>query len=304
MIQEDPLVALLAMDGRASLRELAKALGVSVPTASARLRALEAAGSVRVVLKQQVLHEQPCGFLLRVEAYVDDPAALPAVAAGFAQWPRLVSAYQTSGRPEIVAMGSVPHINETKACLDELAKLIPGATRVAVSVLFDVHHVRPWLHTLAMPEAVARGEPDPVRAALRRNARQPASELARALGLPEPTIRQRVRRLIAAPGHRIVAMRDARAIGYSIWADLRLTLAPAEINKTITRVAAMQDVVLVAQLSGDANIALFVAAASVEALDHFVSAGIRTLPGLRTFELLRVSKVIATDYSLDLSPPC
>jgi DNA-binding Lrp family transcriptional regulator len=301
MTDEDPILAILAADGRASARTIAAALGVSVPTASARLRALEADASVRVVLKRYVLHEQPCGLLVRIEAFVDDPAALPAVAAGFAAWPRLVSAYQTSGRPEIVALGSIPHIGAARACLEELAKSVPGATQMAVSVLFEARHVRPWLHTLAMPDAVARDDTDPVRAALRRNARQPASELARALGLPEPTIRQRVRRLIAAPGHRLVAMRDARAVGYSIWADLRLTLAPAEVNAAIVRIEALPDVVLVSQLSGEANVGVFVAARSVEALDQFVSAGIRTLPGLRTFQLLRVSKVIATDYSLDLS---
>jgi len=296
---DDHILALLAQDGRIPTRTIAEAIGVSEPTAAARVRALEASGAVRIVLKQKALHDLPSGALFKAELFLEDRTALDAVAQGLMSRPGIIAAYKTASLPEIIVTCVVPHIREAGAYFEELAGALPGLARVDTAMIFSARHQRPWLHNLGMPERVALDDPDPLRAALRRDARQPASAIARALGIPEATARQRTRRLLDAPGHRVVAMRDATANGYSIWADIQLTVAPAHVATTFARMEAVEDIVMIAHVSGERNISLFVAAASVDSLDHFVSRDVRSLPGLRSFRMLRVTDVITTDYSVD-----
>ena len=282
-------------------KSIADSLGISEPTVAARLRALESSGSLRVVLKRCTLQDHPAGALFRIEIFVDDPMSLDAVAAGLATATGILSAYKTSGRPEIIATCEVPHIRDAASYLDGLAKALPGASRISSAMILDVRHQRPCLHNLSMPDRVALGDPDLLRAELRRDARQPASVIARKLGIPEATARQKIRRLVEAPGNRIVAMRDAKAAGYAVWADLQLTVAPSQVAATFARLERTEDIVMATRLTGDSNLGIFIAAAEVEALDRFVTRDIRTLPGLVTFRILRVTDIVTTDYSVDFA---
>ncbi len=123
---DSAILRALQEDGRASLRTIAKRLGVSVPTVSARLRNLEQLGIVRgyrAVLDPEKLNET--ALVLVVET---KPHAAEEVAARIAQfpWARRV----LTGRPgSILVEVTAVHAEEVTGIARSVASL-PGVREV------------------------------------------------------------------------------------------------------------------------------------------------------------------------------
>jgi Lrp/AsnC family leucine-responsive transcriptional regulator len=88
--------------------------------------------------------------------------------------------------------------------------------------------------------------------ALQENARQPLAELGRKLGLSQPAMSERVRRLedagiITGYGARI----DPRALGLGLTAMIRLRTTHDQIRPCLARFADMPQIVEVHRLTGE-----------------------------------------------------
>ena len=110
----------LQEDARASLRTIARRVGVSVPTVSARLRNLEALGIVRgyrVVLDPERLDETALALIVRTRAAATDAAARRIAETG---WARRV----LTGKPgRILVDATVVRTEDIKGILQEIASL-------------------------------------------------------------------------------------------------------------------------------------------------------------------------------------
>ncbi len=142
---DSAILRVLQEDGRASLRTVAKKVGVSVPTVSARLRNLEALGIVRgyrAVLDPASLNEVSLALVIKVR-----PRSTETVAASIADFPwarRVLVGRRGSILVDVTArsqedvetvvrtVSSLPHVLEVRefgglrAVKDESAAVLAG----------------------------------------------------------------------------------------------------------------------------------------------------------------------------------
>lgn len=113
------LVNALLGDGRASLRNLAEQLGVSVTTVSNHLSELEEAGTIEgytpVVDYATLGYDVTAIIQLNVEG-----KALVEVTERLADQPQMISVYEVTGDHDIVAIGKFEDTDDMNATIKEL----------------------------------------------------------------------------------------------------------------------------------------------------------------------------------------
>ena len=131
-------------------------------------------------------------------------------------------------------------------------------------------------------------------AALSRDGRRPYREIARALGVSEGTVRQRVGRLVEQGVIRIAAVGSPLLLGFEAVALIHIQVRPGAIDETTRTLAAIPHVRFVGTSFGSADIIIQSIHSSTDDLYHFVS---NTLPKIApaivrtdTFQLTNVMK--------------
>ena len=117
---------------------------------------------------------------------------------------------------------------------------------------------------------------------LQSNGRVTQSELAAGVGLSQPSVAERVRKLEergVIQGYTAVV--DARSLGRSITAFIGVTVGHPRHNKGFVRtLAELADVLECHHVTGAESYLLKVKTESTESLDRLISEQIRTIPGV------------------------
>lgn len=126
-----------------------------------------------------------------------------------------------------------------------------------------------------------------ILAALQKDGRAPLSELGREIGLSQPAISERVRKLeeqgvIVGYGARI----DPKALGFGITAIIRLKTTHEFIQLSLKRFAEMPNIIEVYRVTGEDCFVLKVLVASPENLETIVDR-IASLGSVTTSLVLR-----------------
>ena len=121
-----------------------------------------------------------------------------------------------------------------------------------------------------------------ILAELEANARAPVSELARRLGSPNSTIRDRIRKLEEDGVIRgYSAILDPEKLGLNLKAILQVTWTQSvPPEDTVTRPAQLPEVVHLQILTGDIDELITVYARNVEDLKRIIYSKFEQLPGL------------------------
>lgn len=107
------------------------------------------------------------------------------------------------------------------------------------------------------------GAPDPYRldptdeaiiAQLQEDGRRPSRTIARALGISEPTLRWRLRRLLESGVLRIAAIADPFRLGYQVQAAILLRVAPGALQRVVDELAAWPEVMYVSSCTGRVDV--------------------------------------------------
>ncbi len=128
---------------------------------------------------------------------------------------------------------------------------------------------------------------------LRENGRRPNVEIARILQVSEGTVRRRIDRLISDGVLRVVGLVDPEKLGLDTHALILLSVELPHIETTSRLLSAMPEVVRVAWVTGEFDIAVEAAFASADDLSSFLDARVRSLPGVlrsQTAHILRTIK--------------
>lgn len=298
---DDELIAALSLDGRMTTKKLAQRAGTSEAATSARLRQLIEANVIRVVAQQDASKDPPSTVKAMIELHLAEPGALAVVIDTLEAIEEVRIVYETARRPELCCHARATDMGVLRDIVARIACSSPAIAQISVLPLLGIHRSRRNIVNLEHSRPY-RPRPTDIEGALIHelgiDARQPVSSLARKLGLSPTATRYRLEKLLADGRYNINLLRDAKAMGYAIWADLRITLRPQEVSCAIDRLAQHKDVISIAHLCGAANLMVFVVSRDVSDLDTFVREEIRSLPGMSGYEIMRVPKVAKYDYNL------
>ena len=128
---------------------------------------------------------------------------------------------------------------------------------------------------------------------LQRNGRATNTEIGRALGLTETTIRKRIARLLDAGLVSIVAVPSPQAVGTTMSAIIGVSVELHQLDSASKTIAAFPEVRYLGLSTGRYDIILEAFFGDTEHLLAFVSERLGTLPevtGVETSIILRVDK--------------
>lgn len=294
------IIDLLAADPESSNRKLAQALGVSEPTIAARIRNLIAGNVIRLVLQRPVRHDGGAHSLAILDLYVDDADAIGPVGRQVAQFAEILTVYESSRRPELVAHAFAESYQELSELVLTIGEQVSGLARLSVSSVLAANRYMEHIGNLnAAPVPPPTGDDPRTRllALLCVDARQTTLALSRALGLSQTSVRHHAK-MLHRDGYRTALVCDARSLGYEVWTELRVTVAAQYLRRALASLEHMPDITVTAHITGSANLMIFFSARTVEELDAFVRDHIRPMPGMVDFAIMRIPNVVKANYNI------
>ena len=131
---------------------------------------------------------------------------------------------------------------------------------------------------------------------LQEDGRRTYTKMARAVGLSEAAVRQRVQRLLDGGVMQIVAVTDPLMLGFRRQAMVGLKVE-GDLRSVADTVAAIPDVDYVVIASGSYDLLLEVVAEDDESLLSLLNDKIRAIPGVRSTDTFIYLKLIKQTYS-------
>jgi Lrp/AsnC family transcriptional regulator for asnA, asnC and gidA len=142
---------------------------------------------------------------------------------------------------------------------------------------------------------------------LRADGRRSNREIARRLGVPEATVRYRVRRLTDGGVLKITASVDPELLGYALTAVISVQVEPRTLVSASDSIAAMPEVMWLAISAGASDIILTASFYNQEDLFQFITERIAHVAGVLRTETAVCMKMVkkphqwATDLTTTLS---
>jgi Lrp/AsnC family transcriptional regulator for asnA, asnC and gidA len=128
---------------------------------------------------------------------------------------------------------------------------------------------------------------------LRHDGRLPYAEIARRVGISEPTVRKRVERLIRKGAIYIVARVNPAAIGFPIDVTICLKVERGALRRVGEQLVRLENVAYVGYLTGSWDIMIEAFLPDLEGLFTFLSEEINSIEGVvsaETWTVLRTEK--------------
>jgi Lrp/AsnC family transcriptional regulator for asnA, asnC and gidA len=135
---------------------------------------------------------------------------------------------------------------------------------------------------------------------LQKNARTPNTEIARALGVTETTIRNRVARLLDEKQIEVVAVVNPDATEATLSAFLEINLHPKDLDAVVDRLRARGEVRYLGLTLGRAQIIIEAFFRDHEHLLEFQTGVVATLPGVTAVETAIVVRVAKFSYEWEI----
>ena len=135
---------------------------------------------------------------------------------------------------------------------------------------------------------------------LQKNARTPNTEIARALGVTETTIRNRVARLLDEKQIGVVAVVNPEATEATISAFLEIGLHPKNLDAVVEKLRARGEVRYLGLTLGRAQIIIEAFFRDHEHLLAFQTGVVATLPGVTAVETAIVVRVAKFSYEWEI----
>ncbi|MEZ5125020.1 MAG: Lrp/AsnC family transcriptional regulator [Thermoleophilia bacterium] len=128
---------------------------------------------------------------------------------------------------------------------------------------------------------------------LRRDGRMSYAEVARHVGVSEPTVRKRVQRLVRSGAIFVVARINPAPIGFPIDAVIGIRVARGQVLEVGHKLAAMECVAYVGYLTGSYDLMIEAFLPDTEGLFRFLNDELENLDGIlatETWHVLRTEK--------------
>lgn len=144
---------------------------------------------------------------------------------------------------------------------------------------------------------------------LRHDGRLTYAQIARTVGVSEPTVRKRIDRLVHAGAIIIMARLNPAPIGFPVDAFIGVRAVRGKVKEVGGKLAAMENVAYVAYVAGSFDIMIEVFLPDTEGLFKFLNEDLEAIDGIshtETWHVLRTDKFFynweGEDVGLETSP--
>jgi len=137
-------------------------------------------------------------------------------------------------------------------------------------------------------------------ALLQADGRLQHTDLARKLGIPEATVRRRMKRLLDEKVVQIVAIPDPRKIGYDTHSIIGLRIQPGKISEVVSFLRPLDQVRYIGITAGTYDIVIEALFESNEELRHFLTNTLGGIDGVKGTETSYVLEIDKRSYSVGL----
>lgn len=299
------IIHALMLDGRAPFNQLADVLGVSQQTVARRYRRMRSDGTLRVVGMTDPRRTGGVQWFVRLHCTPD--AALK-VADALARRNDTSWVQLTSGGTEIVCIVRTSGGAPDTLLLQQLPRT-PRVVSVSAHCLLRTFVGGPvawhWAAAVLTPDQIRQLTPPPpaepptdisadeaLLAHLSHDGRTPFADLATAAGIPEPTVRRRVRQLRRSGALYFDVDIDAAALGYTAQALLWLAVPQTALATVAEALSQQREVAFAAATTGTTNLVANVLCRDVDALYTYLTAEISTISGVGHVETAPVIRTI------------
>ncbi|MDO9408112.1 Lrp/AsnC family transcriptional regulator [Patulibacter sp.] len=321
------LIHALLLDGRASFRTLAEAVGSSEQTVARRYRRMREAGVIRVVVVPDP-RRYPESLFLRIRI---QPGAAVAVARAMAARPDTSWVTVSSGGSEVTCAMRTASSEDRDALLLQGLPRASQVTDVATATLlhvFDDDEAAEW-HALPdglTPEdrrllgggtsrngaasrrrdgrtgvatvAPVGPEDDDLLAALFRDGRASWAAVAARTGRSEAQVARRVDALLAAGAVFVDTELAPKPLGFRAWAMLWISAAPAALERVGRELSLHPETAFVAATTGATNLVASVLCRDTDDLYRYMTRRVGPIEGVRDLEVVPAMRVVKQQGSL------
>jgi DNA-binding Lrp family transcriptional regulator len=288
------IAAALQVNGRATWRQVARAVGSSESTVARRAQQLIDGGFMRVTAVADPIR---CGFGYPVLVQLTcEVGAADEAAELLAERPDVRFAALVTGAFDVVVELIVPSRRRLARILLEELPEIKGITQTTTeSVLRNFKTAYDWSRDLLGPIA-AELEPPPVPAGdpiapdnidlqllqlLVEDGRRSFAQLAGGLGISESMARRRVDALVAAGCLKFATFVDPHHLGYDVEVLIWLRVDLARLEETALALSVRPEVRYLSATSGYSDLTCEVILRSQDDLYAFSTEALAALPGVR-----------------------
>ncbi len=121
---------------------------------------------------------------------------------------------------------------------------------------------------------------------MERDARQPVSTLARKLGTSRSQVSNRLKRLLEEQLTRIVAFTNPVFLGYNFFSLIGMKFSPSEIDEAVDRLSELPDIFMVARTAGRYDVVVWAVFKSPLELSAFLTGELAAIPGITSTETI------------------
>lgn len=131
---------------------------------------------------------------------------------------------------------------------------------------------------------------------LRADGRRSNREIARRLGVPEATVRYRVRRLTDSGVLKITASVDPEHLGYALTSVISVQVEPRQLVAAADIISAMPEVMWLAISAGASDVILTATFHSQDEMFSFITESLAHVPGVSRTETSVCMKVVKKSH--------
>lgn len=131
---------------------------------------------------------------------------------------------------------------------------------------------------------------------LQQDGRRSYATLAKAVGLSEPAVRQRVQKLLEGGVMQIVAVTDPLMLGFARQAMIGIR-ADGDLRAIADQLAALEEIDYVVICTGSFDLLVELVVSDDEQLLDILNDAIRSIPGVRDTEVFVYLKLVKQTYT-------
>ncbi len=288
------LIRLLQLDGRRSVAQLAKTLGVTQKAVRRRLHELGDSGAVRITT---VGDPYLMGYrvIANVGVRVDSSRDVTEVAEELAAQRRSFYVTVVTGRYNIfVEISCIDNDDLLRTVEHDIAR-VKGVLSYEVhpymrlqyqNPAYEASREKPATESSRVRASITFDAVDrEIIARLSEDGRVPYQVIARALRISDSQVRQRVRRMISASALRVMAMTMPAAVGFDTVALIGVQIQPgASVTELASVVSRLPAVIYVAITGGRYQLHVEVVCRDAEDLLSLLDEQLRPLAGVASLE--------------------
>ncbi len=309
------LVAALQLNGRASWKQVARAVDATESTVARRGQQLIESGLVGVT---GVLDHLRCGLGISLQVRMRcRPGAANVVAQALADLPETRFVTVVTGSADVAAEFVVrDHHDVTRVLVEDLPRPDDIVETESMVVVRKFSAVEEWDAGLLTPEAVALLRPDGTRTGHREwseperlteqefaiarllaaDGRVSYAQLAAASGVSESTAARRVDSLVRRGCLRFRTLFETRLIGLGVEFMQWLVVEPGELENVGAQLAKHPSTQYVSATTGRFNLCLHGVLPGYGDLYHYMTDVVGALPGVRTADMTLQARTLKRAY--------